>query len=96
VGSPIWGLVRKGAHRNMRSVASRYSVKGIGGEDANQRSLGLSRRSGSSEATVGSSWWWRLVRGTAEAACPCGGTRQRIKSKAAGGFEAVFGLAAHG
>jgi hypothetical protein len=84
------------AHRNMRSAEAHGLVKGIGGEDANQRSLGLSHWSRSSRAIVGSSRWWRLVRGKSRAACPCGGTRRQTKSKAASGFGVVFGLVARG
>jgi hypothetical protein len=78
------------------STAAGGSVKGVSNEDVNQRLLGSSQWLGSCGATVGSSRWWRLVWGTVGAAHPCGGTRRRTKSKAAGGFGLVFRPAAHG
>jgi hypothetical protein len=67
----VW---RRGAHRRRVATAAGGLVKGVGGEDANQKLSVSYRRLGSCGATVGSSRWWWLVRGTAEVARPCGGT----------------------
>jgi hypothetical protein len=96
VGRWFEGSERRGAHRRLMSTATGGLVKGVGGEDVNQRSPGSSRWSGGCGAMVGSSRWWLLVQGTVRAAHPCGGTRRQMKSKAAGSVGPVFGPAARG
>jgi hypothetical protein len=54
------GSEKRGAHWKCVSTTAGGLVKGVSGEDTNQRSSGSSRWSGSCGAIADSSRWWRL------------------------------------